>query len=255
MKIEKINKKKNNQYQVILSDNTSLSFYDDTIIKFNLLSKKEFDKKKLEEIIAYNSNLDAYYSALKFIKTKLRTKKEIEEKLKKLGYKKEVIEKTIKKLENQKYLNDEIYIKSYIADQVNLSLKGPNKIIYELEKLGFKKEIIDEYLEEYSEELWEERVKKIIQKRIKTNHNYSKVFLQNKLRGELNNLGYDNKLINSNIANMDYQDSKDILIKEIMKAKKKYSKKYQGRELEFKIKNYLYSKGFNIDVNINDYMD
>ena len=44
MKITKIIKKRNNQYQILLSDNTSLSFYDDTIIHFNLLAKKDFSE-------------------------------------------------------------------------------------------------------------------------------------------------------------------------------------------------------------------
>ena len=59
MKIEKIIKKKNNLYQILLSDNTSLSFYDETIIKYNLLVKKEFDSKLLAEIVTYNNNIKA----------------------------------------------------------------------------------------------------------------------------------------------------------------------------------------------------
>ena len=45
MKIEKFKKKKNNIYEIILSDNTSLSFYDDTILKYNLLLTKDIYTK------------------------------------------------------------------------------------------------------------------------------------------------------------------------------------------------------------------
>lgn len=250
MKIEKINKKKNNQYQVILSDNTSLSFYDDTIIKFNLLSKKEFDKKKLEEIVEFNSDLEAYYSALKFIKTKLRTKKEIEEKLKKLGYTNNVVLNTIKRLEEQKYINDDIYIKAYISDQINLTLKGPKKISQELIKLGFKEEIVNTYIDKYSNDLWEEKIIKIINKKIKSNHNLSKKMLINKIKSDLINLGYNLEMINKLLLNIDYQNDEEILNKEINKAIKKYSRKYQGKELKEKLKYNLYKKGFSIeDIN------
>ena len=39
-KISKI-KKINNKYTIILSDNSSLSFYSDTLIKYNLLNRLE----------------------------------------------------------------------------------------------------------------------------------------------------------------------------------------------------------------------
>lgn len=254
MKVEKIIKKKNNQYQIMLSDKTSLSFYDDTIIKYNLLSKKEFDEKKLEEIINYNNGVNAYYDALKYIKSKLRTKKEIEDKLCNKNYGREIIRQTIKRLEEQKYLNDEVYIKSYVADQINLSLKGPRKIIYELEKLGFKGSEVEKYIED-NVYFWQERIKKIIEKRIKSNRNYSKKVLQSKIEQDLKNMGYTSNLIGSLVDNMDYEDNEDILKKEVLKAYKKYSKKYQGRELELKLRQYLYSKGYNYTVDKKDYLD
>ncbi|HIS12239.1 MAG TPA: RecX family transcriptional regulator, partial [Candidatus Onthocola stercoravium] len=161
MEIKKISKKKNNLYQILLSDNTSLSFYDDTIIKYSLLINRSFDDKTLQEMLAFNNQSAAYYKALSYIKAKLRTKKEIEDKLKKLGYTNNVVLNTIKRLEKQKYLNDDIYIKAYISDQVNLTLKGPKKISQELIKLGFKEEIVNTYIDKYSNDLWEEKIIKI----------------------------------------------------------------------------------------------
>ena len=108
MKITKIIKKKDNLYQILLSDNTSLSFYDDTIIHFNLLTNKDLNEKKLLEITTYNNNVAAYYKALTYIKSKLRTKKEIVEKLKKLGYNSQTIQTVIDKITVEKYLDDEL---------------------------------------------------------------------------------------------------------------------------------------------------
>lgn len=244
MEIKKISKKKNNLYQILLSDNTSLSFYDDTIIKYNLLVNKTFDDKTLQEMLAFNNESAAYYKALSYIKAKLRTKKEIEDKLKKLGYTNNVVLATIKRLENQKYLNDDIYIKAYISDQVNLTLKGPKKISYELEKLGFASNVFNKYIESYGEYIWQEKVRKVINKKIKSNHNLSKRNLIIKIRTDLINLGYNLDMINQELSKVEIDDDESIIKKEILKASKKYSKKYSGKELEWKIKNYLYSKGF-----------
>ena len=254
MKIEKISKKNSNMYQILLSDNTSLSFYDDTIIYYNLLANKEFSEAKLKEMLTYNSNVAAYYKALSYIKAKLRTKREVTAKLRSLGYSDTVINSVITKLTNQNYLNDDLYLKCYLTDQVNLTLKGPNKITNELVKLGFNIEDINEKLSCYEKEIWQEKVDKIIAKKIKSNHNLSKAMLQNKLRQDLKNMGYAKDLIDNSIAKMDYKDDDSIIKKEVAKAYKKYSTKYSGSELNFRIKHYLYTKGFSNDISLSDYL-
>ena len=67
MEIVKFKKIKNNLYEVIFQDGSKLKFYDDTIIKFNLLINKKIDANKLKEILNYNNGIDAYYKALKYI--------------------------------------------------------------------------------------------------------------------------------------------------------------------------------------------
>ena len=61
-KISKI-KKNNNKYTIILSDNSSLSFYSDTLIKYNLLKPRKISDKELEEIINYNNFIEKAVSA------------------------------------------------------------------------------------------------------------------------------------------------------------------------------------------------
>ena len=151
MKIIKITRKKNGLYEIILSDKTSLSFYDDTIIKYNLLKPRDISQKELEEIILYNDEIKAFNAALKYITAKLRTKKEIDKKL--TDYDKSVRDRVIKKLESYGYLNDDLYIKSYVADQVNLKLNGPKKIEKDLIKLGFNINKIQEVINSYDKSL------------------------------------------------------------------------------------------------------
>ena len=249
MEIIKISKRANDLYKIEFSDNTSLNFYDAVIIKYNLLANKNIDDVLLKEMISYNNELTAYYKAINYIKTKLRTKNEIKTKLEKLNYSSEIINKVIKKLELQGYLNDDFYIKCYINDQINLSLKGQKKIIYELNKLGFKNVELD-----ISDDIWLDKIKKIIEKKIKSNHNLSKNFLIKKIKNDLITLGYPNYLIEQEINNIDYQDNKQIIEKEINKFMKKYQNKYSKEELKFKLKRYLYSKGFVID-NVDDLLN
>lgn len=246
MKIEKIIKKKSNIYEIILSDKTSLSFYDETIFKFNLLITEKINKDDLEKINHFNLQVEAYYKALNYIKKKLRTRMELYKKLKELKYDENIIKNVLEKLEKQKYLNDELYIKSYINDQINLTLKGPIKIKRELNNLGFSN--IDPYFENIDKEVWKNKVKKIIDKNIKSNKKYSKNNLIMKIKNNLIQNGYNIDDYSYWITDLKIEDDEEIVKKIIDRAKIKYSKKYSGKELEYKIKQYMYSKGFNISI-------
>lgn len=256
MKIIKITRKKNGLYEIILSDKTSLSFYDDTIIKYNLLKPQEINQKELEEIILYNDEIKAFNIALKYITSKLRTKKEIIKKLK--DYDNVIVDKVIKKLENYGYLNDDLYIKSYVADQVNLKLNGPRKIKKDLVKLGFNVSKVKEVIDNYDKEIWTIKAKKVINKKINSNHKLSNNMLKNKLRNDLIKLGYDNGIIEICLEDIILNDDNDILVSEFNKEYKKLIRKYDGNALNTKLKYNLYKKGFSlteIDKLLNDFLD
>lgn len=69
--------------------------------------------------------------------------------------------------------------------------------------------------------------------------------LKIKLTNDLINLGYDKESITSLLNNYDV-DETDILTHEYQKAKATLQKKYHGYELNNKIKERLYRKGFKI---------
>ena len=140
MKIGKYKKLKGNKYSVLIDDIT-VKLYDDVIVKYELLRLKEIDDKLFKEITEYNDRLEAYYKSLKYITKKLRTEKEIYKYLDK-DYSKEIILETIDKLKRMGYLNKELYLKSYLSDQVHMSLNGPNKIEKDLVSLGYDEVVL-----------------------------------------------------------------------------------------------------------------
>ena len=72
---------------------------------------------------------------------------------------KDLIEKIVLKLTKEGYLNDDYFTICYINDSINLKNIGPNKIIYELEKLGIDKSIIDKNIKVFTKEKEEEKAK------------------------------------------------------------------------------------------------
>lgn len=241
MKIISYKKIKQNKYEVTLSNNESVLLYDDIILKYELLTKNEIDNQKLKEIILDNSKYDVYYAMLKDISKKFRTEKELRTKFK--DYDNEVVDYAIKRLKNEKYLNNELYIRAYINDAINLKLIGPNKIINNLLNLGFEKSEIEEYLEVIDNEIWLDKINKLIKKEINSNHAYSGNVLKMRIQNKISNLGFELNMISKLINNYDFNLSSEKKLKEKEKALKKYSKKYSGFLLEQKVNNYLYQKG------------
>lgn len=244
MKITKYVKGKSNKYKVIIDDE-SYTLYDDVIVKYGLIMKSDIDKTLFDEIIAYNNELDSYYMSIKYITKKLRSELEIREYLNKKEIPRNIIDKTIERLKENRFLNDEVFLKAYINDQINLSNNGPKKIKNNLLKLGITDELIDDYIRKVDYTIWNKKIDKYISKKINTNHNSSARILKMKITNDLVNLGYDKEDISSIINNYDIIDV-DIKRREYEKAKRQLSKKYSGYELEKKIMEKLYRKGFHI---------
>lgn len=243
-KISKI-KKINNKYTIILSDNSSLSFYSDTLIKYNLLKPREISDKELEEVINYNNYIEAYNKALTYISYKQRTKKEIKDKL--CNYSIDVIDKVIKKLDELSLLDEKKYIEAFINDQINLGNKGPFYIKKELKKLNINIDYIDEILNNINEDVWIEKVKKIVDKKINTNKKLSKESLLLKIKNDLILLGYSKNIIDKVLSNIIIEEDNEVIEMAFDKEYKRLSKKYKDKELEKKVKYNLYKKGFSLE--------
>lgn len=241
-KISSYKKKKGSIYEITFDDKEKINLYDDVILKYDLLLSKEIDEKKLQEIIEFNSYLESYNVALKYISFKLRTEKEIAKRLK--NFNRNAINYTIDRLKKDGYLNEKLYIKSYINDEINLKVVGPNKILFDLKKLGFKESDILDYLNTFDNDIWFDKINKVITKKINSNHNLSGIVLKQKIIQDLIARGFFKEDINLVITNYDFNDNNDIYEKEYEKLKNKLSHKYSGEELEYRIKIGLMKKGF-----------
>lgn len=247
MEIKTFKKEKGNKYKIIFSDDSDITLYDDVIVKYNLLVNKKIDKIKLEEIAKYNSSLDAYYLSLKYISKKMRTKLEIKKYLEKKEFNPNIIKETIDKLIKYKAIDENLYIRAFCNDQINFSNIGPNKIIKKLETLGIDKSTSKEYLNTIDYNIWIDKINKIVDKKIKTNKNYSVYILKNKILMALVNDGFDREMIREILSQKDITVSSDLVKKEYEKMHKKLSKKYDGNSLDYQIKIKLKAKGFSTE--------
>lgn len=246
MKIESYKKKTSNIYEITLSNNEKISLYDDVILKYELLIKKEIDDQLKEKIYEENSYLECYYKAVKYLNTKLRTEKEIRKKL--ADYNNKIVDYTIRRLYDEGYINNSMYIKAYINDEVNFKLIGPNKILKDLMQKGYKNEEVTNYLDTIDKCIWDNKINKFISKKIQSNHKLSGQILKQKIYQDLLLKGFEKQSINNNIEDFEFDDDKAIYEKEYSKIKNKLSKKYSNDELIYRINIELRKKGFKKDL-------
>lgn len=245
MKIEKIKKLSNGKYKIQLENKEVITTYDEVILNENILFKKEIDNELLNKINNQNDYYKIYNKTLKYIMTKIRSEKEINIYLDKQNVEKIDKEKIIKKLKDNNMLNDKTYLKAFIADKVRLSSDGKEKIKKQLLEQDIDSKLIDEELEKYDEEI-KEKLEKLINKKIKTYYKYSEYIAKQKIKEYFINLGYKIDEIDE-VLNKIKIENTDSIKKEYEKQYNKLSKKYKDKELEYKLKNTLYQKGYKID--------
>ncbi len=245
MEVKKI-VKKGIKYRILLEVG-SIDTYEEIILKYNLLYKKDISEDLFNDILKENIYYDGYYKVLNLLNKKLRSRYEIENYLKKQECPN--IDKIINKLESIGLINDAKFAQAYTNDKINLSLDGPEKIRHNLEKLKVDSDIIDNVISKIDENIINEHLQKLISKKIKTSK-YTGNVLKNKLKVYLVNLGYSYNDVNKALENIKGND----LSSEMLKIYNKLKLKYEGDTLKLKLKQKLYSKGFSVDE-INNFID
>ena len=245
MKVLRYEKKKNGMYQVFFDNGNDIDLSEEIILKYNLLIKKEASSSLIDKMLDENKVYIGYNLAIKYITTKMRSKKEIREYLKKKEIDNDSINEIIGILIKEKYIDDDSYAKAYVNDKILLTNDGPNKIRNSLEDLGINSKSINGALELFDPSIQEEKIDKVIKKLINTNRTKSGYLLKNKILTYLSNLGYDRSIVNKVINNYEFKTDKDIEKKEYEKIYNRLSRKYSGDELKLKVRQKMYALGFN----------
>lgn len=243
MEIKKFTKLKNGMYKLSLENGSDIMAHEELILKKDLLLTRNIAEEDVKEVDKLNNNYNAYDVAVKYIGTKYRSSYEVFDYLEKKEIDKVIIQEVIEKLKKQKYLDDSVYAKAFVNDRIKFSNNGPYKVKKELEERRISSSIIDDVLSIFDYSLEREKLNKLVPKYVKTIRNKSYMMMKNKVCDYFSNLGYNKGIVLDILNDIDYDDS-SARKKEYDKLYKKYSKKYSGSELEFKIKQVMYKNGY-----------
>lgn len=128
-------------FQICLEKTEFRISYED-YISLNLSVGDKITDKDLR-ILEHKHLLNQAYSvSVRFISYRLRSKKEVRDRLIKNRYSEAVILETIHNLEKNGYLNDELFAQTFTEEKLHLNHWSLNKIKYELYRKGISDEII-----------------------------------------------------------------------------------------------------------------
>ena len=190
MKITSVEKSKNKGIYLIYIDNCfAFSIRDCDAMKYGVYQDAEINEKELDFIKNQVLISFAKAEALNYISYKMRTKLEIEQKLKE-KYPFEVIEEVLEYLMGNGYINDEVYAEKFIFEKKKLGKLSRKALFYKLLEKGISKEIIEEKLDRvgYNEKDYAKKfVKKVLIKEKKDffkteNYLYSKGFSKDTIK-------------------------------------------------------------------------
>jgi regulatory protein len=234
--------KKKNQYHVTFGEDEPIIFDPEIVLKYKLKVGMSFDTKTYYQLIQDNDFNIYYQVAIKKLK-KMMTTHEMKDYLSAQGAKDDIIKQIIKKLKDKKYLDDELYLKTYIS--LKAHQHGPKKLSYDLKQKGIPFEFIEDALNKLNES---DVIQSLIDKKLpslKQKPYQQKVRL---LKSFLLQKGFSNDAIDHQLSTITYDQSSDIL--SLKKDYEKLNQKIKSDDLyekNQKIIQKLYQKGYRIE--------
>lgn len=254
-KIGNILPKSNEMCEVVLkfdNQNISLHLPEKYVLSHQLEVGQIIEHDTFDDMKTYEFVFKGYKKALRFLTTRDYTKKQMFDKLMKTEhYEKAHVEMIISLLEERHLIDDEMYALDYVKRTSRMGM-GIRKSLIKLKEKGISDEVLDVVKENYSRVLDVESATELVRKIYSTNKTKSKTALKHAARDKLFYNGYEADVIEEAMANvpieLNDQFERQLLLKELEKAERKFSSKYEGKELQNKIFISLSRKGFEYDA-------
>jgi len=142
-----------------------------------------------------------YDKALKFLSYRPRSEKEVKDNLLKKKAPDSIVQLVIKKLKEQKFLNDGEFAKWWIEQRTLVKPTGKRLIKFELKKKGIDKELIDEVFDSVEDLVHDEleTARKLVQRKINKYKGLDRQKIYQRLGGFLSRRGFDYDTIKKSI--------------------------------------------------------
>ncbi|KAA6473817.1 recombination regulator RecX [Bacillus swezeyi] len=257
--ITKISSQKNNEERVniFLDEKYAFSVDLDILVKFDLRKGKELDELDIIEIQYGDDIRKGFNKALDYLSYRMRSTKEVKDHLKKKGVPDSAVTEIIHMLNEYRYLDDREFAAAYVSTHRKTSGKGPDVLYRELQRKGVDDDFIQEALGSFSFSEQVETAVKHAEKVVKKGKKLSSKETKQAIEQQLIRKGFSFDVISAALLETDYENEHDAEREALHKQGEKAMRRcgYDGSyETKMKVKQYLFRKGFSIDM-IDQFLD
>ncbi|UJF15222.1 recombination regulator RecX [Jeotgalibaca sp. MA1X17-3] len=253
-----VQRRRKDRFNIYLDGEYAFPVSEAVLIKIGLFKGMELTKERQKEIELENTAYLSYSIAVDYLSYSLRSEKEVRKKLKENDIPFDVIDGTIQRLHDQRYIDDRIYGESYTRTAANINRKGPFVIARELKLKGLKEEVIALSLEQYPEEYQIENGIKLAEKLLNKQQRTSSRDAIMKARMHLQQKGYTRDVIDKIMLEVDTETPEDEEFAALRiqgdKIWRRYARKAEGFQLIQKVKTNLFQKGYPSEM-ISEYIE
>ena len=232
------------------NENMEIDISNDDFYELGLRRNIKISKQMIDKLVADKDVLDVYLKCISRLSRKDRTIKEMYDYIT-INFDIDIkdVNDIIDKLEEKGYLNDELYSYNYVTSTF-ASFLGRNKITYYLKKQGISIDIIEKTFDNISSLEFDEynNAMKYANRQKLSIKNKSLLETKQILKRKLYSQGFDLKIIQDVLSNIDFSSFEEIELENLKKeAKKIYNKKSKmlhGTQLRNSIFKSLMLKGY-----------
>lgn len=250
-----VQKKNKERYNIFLDEEYAFSIDEAILINYHLRKGLEVEKEFLANIVEEDHIRKGYQAAINFLSYRMRSVKEVKDYLLKKEMEAEVVTTIIERLTREKYLSDMEFARAFVQTRLNLSLKGPGSIKRELIEKGIGEAEILNSMQLYTDELQLEKAIIFLKKKYPTKLKTSRAEQERKLYTLLVSNGFSQGVIQQAFKLYSEENEDDnandeeweAITHQGDKALRKYRSE-SGRGKKQKVKQFLYRRGFSIDL-------
>lgn len=136
----------------------------ETLIRLKLYEAQEISKSELDKLVYEAEKQKAKEYALRLLNYRMRTEKEMIDRLKRKEFSNEIVSEVIKELKTIGLIDDKKFAQAFVSDRISLNLKGKRLIFTELVKRGVDQLEIKDALNSFNESKEQEACKRLIEK-------------------------------------------------------------------------------------------
>ncbi|CDQ20385.1 regulatory protein [Halobacillus karajensis] len=249
-------KKHKSRYNIFLDkgngEEYGFSVDEDVLVKYRLQKNMDLDDAMIQALIQTDTLHKSYTLAINYLSYRMRSEKEVRDYLKDKETDPEHIEEIMRRLKNERLLDDQEFANSLVRTRIMTSSKGPLLLKKELLEKGVSAGKAEEAITHYSFDKQYEKALKFAEKKIKNDGRKSyRQQIQN-VQQTLMQKGFQGDVIQEVLANLPEDEDSDAEWEAVVyqgeKLLRKFQSKAEGFELKQKIKSGLYRKGFSFDL-------